>query len=88
MSKHRGIECHGAHLIVTDFSKLKAFEAGLHLLSFLKNQYRDFSWVMNQESNYFIDYLLGTSAVRMAIDGRACLDNNPSGYAEPTLIKA
>lgn len=71
--KHKGVECQGVHIIITDFSKLKAFETGINILSFLKKDYENFVWekMINKTDEYFIDYLAGTSSLRMAIDERS-----------------
>lgn len=68
--KHKGVECQGAHIILTDFSKLKAFETGIKILSFLKKNYENFVWekMIHKTNEYFIDYLVGTNSLRMSIN--------------------
>ncbi len=68
--KLKGQECHGAHLLVTDFLRLDAFSLGLKLLFFLKQNYASFKWteMEHKKGTYFIDYLLGTPMIRQTFD--------------------
>lgn len=70
--KLKGHECQGAHLFVEDYSKLNAFSLGLSMLGFLKQIYSAFEWTPcssdQGNSGYFIDALLGTSAIREQIE--------------------
>ena len=69
-SKFAHKECHGAHILITDPSKLEAFSLGIKILHFLKENYGDFKWekMSHKKEAYFIDYLLGTDLVRHALD--------------------
>ncbi len=64
-SKWSGQECQGVHLLVTDFTKLKAYELGIDILTFLSQNYPSFEWITGKR--YFIDLLMGTDQVRKGI---------------------
>lgn len=69
-SKHTGKECHGAQIFIENYLQLDAFSLGIKSIHFLKENYGDFKWdkTTNQKETYFIDLLLGTDSVRLAID--------------------
>lgn len=65
--KHEDVECNGVHILLLDPLNVNAFELGLKILIFLKTHYLDFQWI-GKKDKYFIDYLLGTSFLRTAIE--------------------
>lgn len=69
-SKHAGVACEGVHILLTDPLKVNAFALGIHLVHFLKEHYPPFKWeeMINKKDAYFIDYLLGTSSLRLGIE--------------------
>jgi len=69
-SELRGKECQGAHLFITDLSKLDAFSSGLKILEFLRKNYSPFKWteMLDDKQGYFIDYLLGTDSYRKQLE--------------------
>ncbi len=68
--KYKGEECHGAHLLLVDPLNINAFELGIKIIFFLKEHYGDFQWepMVRNNDAYFIDYLLGTNALRLGLE--------------------
>jgi uncharacterized protein YbbC (DUF1343 family) len=62
--KWKGKMCTGAHLLLTDYGHLEAFELGVELVAFLKSTYAPFEWIKDEKQNYFIDLLLGSDEFR------------------------
>ena len=65
-----GKDCQGAHLLITDPNQLDSFSLGLNILSFLKENYSDFSWAKSEKEKYFIDALLGTASLRKNLENK------------------
>ena len=66
--KWKGEVCTGAHLLLTDYSHLEAFDLGLDLVVFLKNTYEAFEWIEGDKGGFFIDYLLGGDGLRKDLE--------------------
>jgi uncharacterized protein YbbC (DUF1343 family) len=66
--KWKGEVCTGAHLLLTDYGHLEAFELGMELVAFLKNTYAPFEWIKDKKQNYFIDLLLGSDGFRKDLE--------------------
>ena len=66
--KGKGEVCTGAHLLLTDYDHLEAFELGVELVAFLKSTYAPFEWVKDEKQNYFIDLLLGSDGFRKDLE--------------------
>lgn len=70
VSKFKGQDCQGVHLLLTDPLNMNAFEFGLKMLVYLKAHYSDFQWIKMAQNKdaYFIDYLVGTNSLRLGIE--------------------
>jgi uncharacterized protein YbbC (DUF1343 family) len=63
--KLKNKDCQGAHILITHPERLDSYEFGLDLLKYLKNNYTEFKWEPEINSDtYFIDYLFGTKEIR------------------------
>ena len=68
-SKHKGRECHGARIVVTDRNALEPFWTGVCIINELYRTYRDqFEW----RTAHF-DRLCGTATIRNAITAQSSL---------------
>lgn len=69
-SKHANVACNGVHILLTNPLNINAFALGIRIVHFLKETYPPFKWegMINKKDEYFIDYLLGTSALRLGIE--------------------
>lgn len=66
-SKHTDKMCNGVQVHVLNREDFHPTEIGLHLLKTIHDLYpKDFQWI--KFTDYFIDHLLGTDKVRLAID--------------------
>jgi len=65
--KWKGEMCTGAHLLLTDYGHLEAFDLGVELVAFLKSTYAPFEWIKDEKQNYFIDLLLGSDGFRKSL---------------------
>lgn len=72
-SKHAGVICEGVHILLIDPLNVDGFTLGIKIIYFLKEHYPSFKWeeMINKKDEYFIDYLLGTSSVRLGIEAGA-----------------
>ncbi|MCB0064645.1 MAG: DUF1343 domain-containing protein [Caldilineaceae bacterium] len=85
ISKHAGATCHGIMLHLTDSQALRPVAAGLQVVRLVKQQHPgEFAWLTyptaaNASGHGHFDRLVGTTAVRMALDGQT------SGVTEETI---
>ena len=74
-SKYKGELCKGIQLHITDEKEFEAYKCMLHLLSVIKNNHKELSFLKTSENRYFIDELAGTDVMRNE-------DFNPDAYIE------
>ncbi len=71
-SKHAGESCGGVQVHVTDRNILRPAELGIHLLHALLTLYPErFQWLGGGDGRYFVDWLLGSDAPRLALEAGA-----------------
>lgn len=67
ISKHQGQPCHGIHVYVTDRTRFRSFETGLHIIEAVRYAAPEqFAWVapFAEEGAHFIDLLAGGDTLR------------------------
>ncbi len=65
--EYAGKACTGIALSPTGIGSKSGFSLGIYLLSYLR-RLPDFTWVKTPQSGYFIDRLMGSRALRLALD--------------------
>ena len=74
-SKHRGEQCGGVQIHVTDREGFDSVGLGPHLLATVRGLYPDqFGWLPPIDGSWFIDKLAGGSTIRETIDAAGSVD--------------